>query len=81
MAQRAEALAKRLASATPDTDESRIRQAYLLLYSRPATDEEVALGLEFVKGLSTQGENRNTPSAWSQYSQALLAANEFLFVD
>jgi hypothetical protein len=55
-------------------DDARIRRAYVLLYGRAATDNQVRVGREFL------GE---TPSdeAWLQYAQVLLASNEFLFVD
>ena len=37
------------------------------------------LGLEFLGGLETGPGERLT--RWEQYAQALLAANEFLYVD
>jgi cytochrome c553 len=72
MAKRADALANRLAKEAKE-DEARIRRAFVLLYGRPAGDEEVAMGVEFLKAAG--------PSGWSQYAQALIGANEFLFVD
>ncbi len=72
MAKRAEALANRLAKEARD-DGARVRRAFVLLYGRPAGDDEVAMGVEFVKGAG--------PSGWSQYAQVLIGANEFLFVD
>ena len=72
MARRAEALVSRLSKETKE-DEPRIRRAYVLLYGRPAGEEEVGMGIEFLKGAGSSG--------WSQYAQALLGANEFLFVD
>ena len=72
MAKRAEALAARLAKDGKE-DESRIRRAFLLLYGRPAGDDEVAMGVEFLKEAGSSG--------WSQYAQVLIGANEFLFVD
>jgi hypothetical protein len=49
-------------------DAARIREAYELLYARPATPEEVKLGLEFLRG---------GPARWPQYAQVLLSAAEF----
>jgi hypothetical protein len=72
MARRAEALASRLSKEAKEED-SRIRRAFLLLYGRPAGEDEVAMGVEFLKGAGASG--------WSQYAQVLLGANEFLFVD
>jgi hypothetical protein len=72
-------LAQRLQRETPTTDDQadrrRIERAYRLLYGRPATEQEVRLGLAFL----TQGDDR--AALWQQYAQVLLAANEMLFVD
>jgi len=87
----ARALADRVQDASAD-DEQRIRYAYELLYNRPATDAEVAIGREFLAasdepaGDQPAGDESAGPepaklSRWQQYAQALLAANEFLYVD
>jgi hypothetical protein len=47
------------------------------LYARPATDREVQLALSF---LASTGSNGGM-SAWEQYAQVLLSANEFMYVD
>jgi hypothetical protein len=75
MVQNARALAARLAAAAGD-DGGRIRQAFLLLYGRPATEQEVRLGLAFLGGAAAE-----TLSPWEQYAQVLLSTNEFLYVD
>jgi cytochrome c553 len=72
MARQAKALAARV-TATASDDESRIAQAFLLLYGRPPSDREVRLGKAF---LSSGGAD-----AWEKYAQVLLAANEFVFID
>ena len=84
------AVATRLqaASREPDSqDAGRIRQAYLLLYGRPATRRELELGLGYLHskevaapGLPGRAPSRG-PGRWQRYTQALLAANEFLFID
>ncbi len=51
-------------------DRTRIDQAYDLLFSRPPTDTERVLGLEFLK-----------TGSWPQYAQALFSSNEFSFVE
>ncbi|MCS7047231.1 MAG: DUF1549 and DUF1553 domain-containing protein, partial [Gemmataceae bacterium] len=71
--QQAAALAARLRAEAPASVEDRIRLAYRLLYARPPTDQQVALGVEFLTPPSDE--------AWLQYAQVLLSANEFLFVD
>jgi hypothetical protein len=65
-----EAQARAFAGRLQGGPRERIRQAYLLAYSREPDAEELRLGEEFV-GL------RN----WTEYARALLSSNEFLFVD
>jgi hypothetical protein len=62
------AQAKALAARLTGPDAARIAAAYELLYGRPATAEEVKLGLAFVQG---------EPARWPQYAQVLLSAAEF----
>ncbi len=78
------------AASTPNIahdDAAAIRRAYLLLYGRAATDREVELGLAYLRTPeppATTDPQSRTPtdlSRWERYTQALLAANEFLFVD
>jgi hypothetical protein len=79
VAEHARALAARLAKDVPEeTSESdglRINRAYRLLYSRPPTDAERILGLDYLAGGS------DPDARWEQYVQALLMANEMFFVD
>jgi mono/diheme cytochrome c family protein len=71
------ALAARLSAAASD-DLGRIRQAFLLLYGRPARDNEIQLGLSF---LAAQASRSGRLTPWEQYAQVLLSTNEFLYVD
>jgi mono/diheme cytochrome c family protein len=72
-------------AARPDVaalkDEERTSRMYVLAYGRPAEPEEVALGLQFVKQAAADKAGPNRLSAWEQYAQVLLEANEFAFVD
>jgi len=68
--QRAKTLATRLAASTDD-DSERIRLAYSQLLQRAPQPREVELGLTFLKS----GE------PWERYTQVLLTANEFLYLD
>jgi mono/diheme cytochrome c family protein len=75
-----------LSSSRPDgIDGERIRQAYLLLYGRAATERELDLGLAYLQSPEPAATGaaapHESPSRWQRYTQALLAANEFLFVD
>jgi hypothetical protein len=47
------------------------------LYSRPPTDREAELGMQFVS--TTSDSDKLTP--WERYAQALLSTNEFMHVD
>jgi mono/diheme cytochrome c family protein len=73
----ARALAGRLTAAAND-DLARIRHAFLLVYGRPATEREAQMGLSF---LAAQSAGNGGLSAWEQYAQVLLSANEFLYLD
>jgi hypothetical protein len=79
MQQQSSLLVRRLKAEVPRDVEARIRRAYLLLYSRSATDVQVRRGMEFL----TAGQPKGfIPDAvWEQYAQVLLGSNEFLFVD
>jgi hypothetical protein len=69
----AAALARRVKAELPEGDEARIQRAYLLLFGRPATQDQVRLRLDFLAPA--------TDAAWAEYAQGLLMSNEFLFVD
>ncbi len=79
MIAQAEALTGRLmrdvAGTDPDTDRRRIDRAYQLLYSRPPSDKEIAVGLKFL------GRDGDRLAQWKHYAHALLAANEMMYVD
>ncbi len=72
----AKALAARLTKSDSD-DTARIRRAFALLYARDPTDQELRLGLDYLAKQDTDGKL----TRWEQYTQALLASNEFMFVD
>jgi hypothetical protein len=77
MVEQASRLAERLVAEVPDSALAaryqRIDLAYRLLYGRPATDEEIRIGLDFLKG--------GNSDRLKQYAHVLLAANELLYVD
>ena len=65
-------------------DEGKINRLHWLAYGRAADPEEVRLGLQFlVSARDNAGPNTGGQglSAWEQYAQVLLLANEFAFVD
>ena len=55
--------------------DTKIRLFYRLIYGRPPTDGDLVLAREFVAGLTPKS------SRWQSFAQALLMANEFVFVD
>jgi hypothetical protein len=56
----------------------RIALLHRLVYCRPATGEEIAVGRGFITA-APGGLDAEVP--WGLYAQALLLTNEFLFVD
>ena len=76
MVEQAKGLAKRITGDSSATDLTHIQSTYALLYNRQPTREETDLVLAFLR-LPTEGKL----TRWEQYSHALLAANEMMFVD
>ena len=76
MVEQAKGLAKRITGDLSATDLTHIQSTYALLYNRQPTREETDLGLAFLR-LPAEGKL----TRWEQYSHALLAANEMMFVD
>jgi hypothetical protein len=76
-------LASRLTAQPEEKDVERIQRAFLLLYGRPVTDNELQLGLAYLhaKRAPSSADDRNRLTRWEQYAQVLLSANEFLYVD
>jgi cytochrome c553 len=75
-------LAKEVSRAAQDNaadDSERIIQLYDRLYSRQPTSAELEIGRRFVT--STEPMPDTQLSRWERYAQALLAANEFLYLD
>jgi hypothetical protein len=68
----------------PKTEE-RIDRMYRLAFGRVADPEEISSGLQFLKTagtVQTKADGKSVKlTAWEQYAQVLLLANEFAFVD
>lgn len=73
--QRAAALAKRLDAEAGASPEQRIDYACLLAWSRPPRDEERAALLEFLTG------ETDSPTAWAELCQMILASSATLYVE
>ena len=79
MIQSAEALAARLEKAA-SSDEQRIALAYRWAYTRAPTTNEVQFHLEFLR-MAAENRGEDRLSVWGQLAQAILAANEFTWID
>jgi hypothetical protein len=73
----AEHLARRLREEVPGDNAARLDRAYRLLYARPPSAEEVAIGLDFL----ARGSARGDDAAWADYAHVLLCSNEFVYID
>jgi cytochrome c553/mono/diheme cytochrome c family protein len=69
--------AERLTREVPPNDRERVHRAYELLFARPPTSEELAIGLRML-GRPTE---RDETAAWSGLAHVLLSTNEFVYVD
>jgi mono/diheme cytochrome c family protein len=89
MTSSAKAVVARLqpASATGQAsdDGSQIRQAYRLIFGRAPSERELTLGMAYLAnsdpGPADSLHAHTTISRWERYAHALLATNEFAFVD
>jgi hypothetical protein len=75
----ARALAARLAADHEPDDAARVRRVFVRLYGRPATASEVADIIDYLHAPGS-GELARL-NRWERVAQALLCADEFLFVD
>ncbi len=86
MRKTAAAFAGRISRETDDPA-GRIRRAYLLAYSRPADPREITRDCEYVTRFADEavksGLDRTTAEhkAWTSLARALLASNEFFYID
>ncbi len=76
MVRLSDALVERLNTDSGEDDRCRIERAYRVLYGRPPTESEIALGIEYL-GASPDERRAN----WPSYAQVLLASNELLMID
>jgi hypothetical protein len=80
MATSAKTLVARCCAAAPN-DEGRIRQAFESTLGRPATEEEIQQGREFLGESPAPTVDDSKLSRWEQFAQVLLSTNEFMFID
>ncbi len=82
--------AKRLAArllGQMSEDVNRIQRAFVMLYGRPASSEEVTQGREYLESVREKLGQAGVPSekqpsaSWESYVRALFLSNEFVYVD
>jgi hypothetical protein len=79
---RAKALAARSFKDAGTDGEARVRRAYLLAVGREPTGQELAASLAFVRDQAAAYEKHEhaDEAAWTDFCQAVLASNAFLYV-
>jgi hypothetical protein len=74
-------LASRLLKGKGD-DAARVERAFLLVFARPPTAEELTDALEFLRRYrELLPEGQREPQAWAAFARTLFARNEFVFID
>jgi hypothetical protein len=77
--EQARALAKRLA--TDMEPAAKLQHLYRDIYARMPDADEMRIGLQFVEQSGRLKSGAGSLSPWECLAQALLVANEFVFVD
>jgi hypothetical protein len=72
-------LAQRLPKEAPASDKGRIQWLYQLLYGRPPEKREIQAGLAALAHARSGAKDNDL--VWEEYCQALVCANEFIYVD
>jgi hypothetical protein len=75
----AKAFARRLEKAAACTDD-RVSLAFRLAYGREPSPAEMRAGLDFVCDTS-KAPAQDRLSVWEQFAQAIMASNEFMWID
>ena len=74
---RAKALAAHKEFANVKNDEERIRWIYQRCFSRPPAPDDLKIAIAFIQSQPSDSET----DPWQRFAHALLASNEFVFVD
>lgn len=79
---RAIKLASLSQSAVGDNDTLRVEWLYRRLFSRNPEPEEVEIAIQFVRSsVARVNSEKSSSNGWQRLAHALLASNEFIFVD
>lgn len=81
MQDQAQALASRLETAGDPLN--RVAAAYVMVLARPASEDEVRAGVEYLKRFDelAKAENATNVKSLTSFVRALFASNEFMFID
>lgn len=78
MIAQAKAFAARVLQEQPDSQESQIDHAFRLAYGRHSSQAEMELAKSY---LVIEETEKNQLTRWERFAQAILAANEFMYLD
>jgi len=82
MIEQSKAFVARLTKEAPKDERDRIARAFAVAYGRPAEPAEVDVVIAYLAGVDSPDEaKKNKLSRWERVAQALLSANEFLYLD
>jgi hypothetical protein len=82
MIEQSKAFAARVLIEAADGLEDRIQHAYRLAFGRKASPGELRVGMEYLQATDPpEQKDLNKLDRWERYAQALLASNEFLYID
>jgi cytochrome c553 len=82
LTERSKNLAAAWTSNEPRRLAERVRKAYLQILNREATPEEIDAALTYVDGFKRRfSQNGSGLEAWQSLARALLASNDFVYVD
>ena len=82
MVEQSKAFAARIQKESAPALEDQIRYAYMLAFGRPVSDRELQIGLQYLQYQETEeAKAQNKLTRWERYAQALLASNEFMYLD
>lgn len=82
MIEQSKAFADRIQKEAGPDSSDQVRRAYLVAYGRPADENELQIGVRYLQAQDSDDDKLfNKLSRIQRYAQALLASNEFMYLD
>ncbi len=82
LTERSTDLAKLLLADATRNDAARLASAYMRILNRPATKDELAAGLKYIRGCQQKFRGEKAAlKAWESYCRVLMASNDFIYLD